>query len=594
MVYANIIDVIGKKLYTGDITWIREYIQNAMDAKASNVEIRVHERDVIISDNGEGMGPDEINTQLFSIGGSTKSPDKIGQFGIGMYAGSGICTTIQVRTKKENQPVIEVELNMKKYREEIGLDENSGRVANNKLFDEVVPKIFRIQIHQEESGNEHFTQVKFTDVTKATLDMIKRENGQRLKEVLENYIPIEIDSKFPFKDQVDSFLIGQRKVSISLLIESEEIKIRKFSNVNSPLLSPFISREIKGKNEALVAKLWAVYSKNGNSLGNSASFLVKYKGMTVGDDSVLVSKFNVKDTKRYVGEIVAMNDALQLNTERSWFLDSPALDEFLKLVSAELNRLYDIANFDSKLGNGLKKKLSKLGELRNKHAEELRIGNSYNANILEREIEKLQRTVKLKEMDLENTKKELSKEVTRGDIDPYSQVKLFLANSISNDLENMKAVPEVPIEIVKEKKEWNSSAYIRTVLEKYIVDARLRDVVLHKNSKDTLVNTFTLIEDILKQKSNWERNSKIEDIGKLIDRFFQFNVPPDHIPENLFKRYYNDFKNYIVSVFGLFRNPAVHTFLEHFDNDRSNLQFLLMGDLILAMIESWRPKDPNI
>lgn len=55
VVYAGIIDEIGRRQYSGRTTWLREYIQNAIDGAAKSVRILFHGNDFEISGNGEGM-----------------------------------------------------------------------------------------------------------------------------------------------------------------------------------------------------------------------------------------------------------------------------------------------------------------------------------------------------------------------------------------------------------------------------------------------------------------------------------------------------------------------------------------------------------
>lgn len=55
VVYAEIIDEIERRLYSGDIIWLRECIQNAIDGEAKTVHISFHGNDFEISDDGDGM-----------------------------------------------------------------------------------------------------------------------------------------------------------------------------------------------------------------------------------------------------------------------------------------------------------------------------------------------------------------------------------------------------------------------------------------------------------------------------------------------------------------------------------------------------------
>lgn len=61
---------------------------------------------------------DEVSliTQAFSIGKSFKEKEEIGELGIGMYAGSGICDTLAVRIKMVKKSTYIVTVDMKEYR----------------------------------------------------------------------------------------------------------------------------------------------------------------------------------------------------------------------------------------------------------------------------------------------------------------------------------------------------------------------------------------------------------------------------------------------------------------------------------------------
>ncbi len=55
VVYAGVIDEIERKQYSSCITWLREYIQNAIDGEAKTVRISLLGNDFAIVDDGNGM-----------------------------------------------------------------------------------------------------------------------------------------------------------------------------------------------------------------------------------------------------------------------------------------------------------------------------------------------------------------------------------------------------------------------------------------------------------------------------------------------------------------------------------------------------------
>jgi len=100
---------IGEKLYTESIELIRELVNNAYDADATEVKITLTPDIITVEDNGTGMDLDGLK-QYFNIGSPekrlhTKSPklgrDRIGQFGIGKFATLSACETFQVYTQSQ-------------------------------------------------------------------------------------------------------------------------------------------------------------------------------------------------------------------------------------------------------------------------------------------------------------------------------------------------------------------------------------------------------------------------------------------------------------------------------------------------------------
>ena len=99
---------IGERLYAESIELIRELVNNAYDADATQVNVTVTESSVCVEDNGAGMDLDGLR-QYFIIGSQEKllkpkSPifhrDRIGQFGIGKFATLSACQRFVVSTQQ--------------------------------------------------------------------------------------------------------------------------------------------------------------------------------------------------------------------------------------------------------------------------------------------------------------------------------------------------------------------------------------------------------------------------------------------------------------------------------------------------------------
>ncbi len=101
---------IGERLYSESIELIRELVNNAYDADATEVQIRMTDELIEIRDNGTGMDRDGLK-QYFNIGSQekilkSKSPrfhrDRIGQFGIGKFASLSACECFEVYTQRDD------------------------------------------------------------------------------------------------------------------------------------------------------------------------------------------------------------------------------------------------------------------------------------------------------------------------------------------------------------------------------------------------------------------------------------------------------------------------------------------------------------
>ncbi len=79
---------LAKSTYTTLIAVIVEAVQNALDAKATDIWIAVDERKriIVVADNGEGVTPEKFTQALLSIGQGIKQPGSLGRFGLGLIS----------------------------------------------------------------------------------------------------------------------------------------------------------------------------------------------------------------------------------------------------------------------------------------------------------------------------------------------------------------------------------------------------------------------------------------------------------------------------------------------------------------------------
>ncbi len=99
---------IGERLYAESVELIRELVNNAYDADATQVHVSISDAEIRVEDDGLGMDLDGLR-EYFTIGTSDKrlhpkSPrfgrPRIGQFGIGKFATLSACERFVVFTQR--------------------------------------------------------------------------------------------------------------------------------------------------------------------------------------------------------------------------------------------------------------------------------------------------------------------------------------------------------------------------------------------------------------------------------------------------------------------------------------------------------------
>ena len=119
--FDSVLRVISEQVYDTPLAFIRENVQNAVDAiriqalrehtpigdAEYRVSVGVEGNNLTVRDNGIGMSADDLQRFFWSIGASGKrTPEAIaagcvGEFGIGGFANFGVCETLEVISQTE-------------------------------------------------------------------------------------------------------------------------------------------------------------------------------------------------------------------------------------------------------------------------------------------------------------------------------------------------------------------------------------------------------------------------------------------------------------------------------------------------------------
>jgi len=122
--FESVLRIISKQIYETPLAFIRENVQNAVDAiriqahrdnaepgdVRYRIDITVEDQKIIVLDNGVGMSAGDLQNFFWTIGASGKrTPEAlaagcVGTFGIGGFANFGVCEALEVVSQTRDCP----------------------------------------------------------------------------------------------------------------------------------------------------------------------------------------------------------------------------------------------------------------------------------------------------------------------------------------------------------------------------------------------------------------------------------------------------------------------------------------------------------
>ena len=123
--FDSVLRIISKQVYETPLAFIRENVQNAVDAvrvqayrdgalpgeDAYRIEVGVEGREITVCDNGIGMTEEDLKKWFWTIGASGKRTTEaqaagcVGTFGIGGFANFGVCDVLEVVSQSASDAI---------------------------------------------------------------------------------------------------------------------------------------------------------------------------------------------------------------------------------------------------------------------------------------------------------------------------------------------------------------------------------------------------------------------------------------------------------------------------------------------------------
>lgn len=150
----NVLKHLGLRMYTSLPAVVSEYVANAWDAWATEVEITIPTEkmspnyEITVEDNGEGMTKQEVNEEFLVVGRDRRQDEGkdfvekeglnrkvMGRKGIGKLAGFGIAELVRIRTVKDGE-FVEFELNYGEMQRKAKQGDDTTTTYQPEIIDE--------------------------------------------------------------------------------------------------------------------------------------------------------------------------------------------------------------------------------------------------------------------------------------------------------------------------------------------------------------------------------------------------------------------------------------------------------------------------
>lgn len=408
----------------------REYIQNAADQvdkaidysllEKGEEEIHViidpEQRTIKIEDNATGIREQEVVPILRNIAHSTKRRgiDK-GFRGIGRLGGLGYCSKLVFETSYAGEPTKSImtwDADLLKF-----IINNRDTVEEAK---DVLVQVTNTQ-KEKEDKDKHYFHVILEGVTSD--DLLDIES---VRDYLSMVAPVDIDSKFIFRNNINTFLKnnGLTVDTYNIYINGDQI-YKPYTNyiyednhggkkkVDDILGVDFILS--KDEKENVIYWGWYSLSRlNGQMKPKNIArgIRLRKENIQIGDEEICKKFFSKTEDQRfsfyYFGEIHAISKGLIPNSRRDYFGESIECVEFEKRIKNDFLKLKEIC-YDAQKFRSSAIAIAKGEELRNKIEE--KESNGYTSQKeredLQRQFEEQQKKEEQARKQLENVQKKI-------------------------------------------------------------------------------------------------------------------------------------------------------------------------------------------
>ena len=353
---GDLLPILTRGLYRDTLDCLREYIQNAIDAKATEVRLFIDPDVVSVVDDGAGMDSSEARKAI-RLGISEKNPlINIGFRGIGIYSGFNLCDSLEVFTKSgDEDTTYRLFFDFKQIRRELLAEQE--RRSQGEPPELYLQRLLEQSVFMEPTQDgviaSHGTRVIMSGLLPDAYQRINDWN--QVVEYLQNVVPLPFSPAFKFGDVVEEKFEQEdyRVVPLTLQIGDRSQPLhRPYTNTIfrfGGLHPPEFFSIRSGRHEFGFA--WVCVNDARQTIKDLSirGLLMKKFGFSIGDRRYLEPYFGrTVYSRRITGEIIIKHPSLVPNAARSDFehntsrqVFSEVLPKFTRAVDSWANKIQE-------------------------------------------------------------------------------------------------------------------------------------------------------------------------------------------------------------------------------------------------------------
>ena len=335
---GEILPILTTGLYRNTLDALREYIQNAVDAEADEIQLVIDPDVVSLTDDGTGMDREQARNAI-RFGVSDKSPlENVGFRGIGIYSGFNICDSLEVYTKSRTDGNT-YKLTFDFYGIRTKLLEEQERRSTGLPPALHLERLLEQSVYMETLGAEDFRRFGTTVIVSGLLPTAYGQvnDWDQVVDYLRNVVPLPFNPDFRYGKTVEKRFLQRdyRVIPLKLRIGSQqETLFRPYTDdlfKNRGRHEPEFF-DIKGSNNQEFGFAWVCVNDARETIKDVKlrGLLLKKFGFSISDRRYLEPFFGRPTySRRITGEVILTNERLIPNAARSDFEHNSTRQDFI-------------------------------------------------------------------------------------------------------------------------------------------------------------------------------------------------------------------------------------------------------------------------